>query len=69
MKFDWNKLWNPNNIDFKKLNEMSKADADVYLKEIIKGDVDRILVRFVYMTHFICFTNIWQYAWVLWGVM
>lgn len=66
MKINWNRIWNPNNIDFKKLNKMSREEANDFLKETIKGDLAKMWIRFTFLFNYLVTTNTWQYVLVLW---
>jgi hypothetical protein len=66
MKINWKKIINPNNIDFKKLKEMPKEEADVYVKEIYASEWAKIWCRYTWIFNYMCITNTWQYMLALW---
>jgi hypothetical protein len=66
MKINWKKIFNPNNIDFKTLSKMSKEELDAYTKEIYAAERARIWCQYAWLFNYLCVTNTWQYAMVLW---
>ena len=66
MKINWKKIFNPNKIDFKKLREMPKAEADAYVKEIYAAEWAKVYVRYAWLMNYLCMTNTWQYIMAVW---
>lgn len=66
MKINWSRLWNPNNIDFKKLKLMSNEELQEYREEILAGEKAKIWVKFAWLTNYLCVSNVWQYIIVVW---
>lgn len=66
MKINWNKLWNPNNIDFEALKKMSPEELNSFTKELYDSELAKIWVRFTFLLNYLCFTNTWQYILAIW---
>lgn len=66
MKINWKKILNPNNIDFKAMENMSKEELNDYTKEIYTSEWAKVYVRYTWLFNYLCTTNVWQYVLVLW---
>jgi hypothetical protein len=66
MKLNLKKLYNPSNIDFKKVRLMSPDPQSEYLKEVYKSELSKLWVQLTYTINYLCTTNTWQYIVALW---
>jgi hypothetical protein len=66
MKINWKKIFNPNNIDYKALKKMNREEVDAYMKEIYVAEWAKIWCLYTWLFNYLCVTNTWQYAIVLW---
>jgi hypothetical protein len=66
MKPIFKKLFNPSNIDFKKVRSMAPNQQSEYFKEVYKSELSKLWVQLTYTVNYFCITNTWQYVVALW---
>jgi head-tail adaptor len=66
MKFNWKKIFNPNNINFSDIKNMSNEEFKAYNREIIQSEYARVWIRYAWLFNYLCMTNTWQYILALW---
>ena len=66
MKINWNKLWNPNNIDFKAMKSMGPDELKKYVKNVRRDELNKAWINWTFMLNYLCFTGYWQYILTFW---